>query len=179
MLKGTQVGLRPMVSEDVWYLYRWYNDQRVMEDLGLRRALFCVSVDEERAIVEKKLTSPTNRDFMIVDLGTEKSIGWTGLSHIDLRNSSAEMDLVIGEVSEWGRGKGAEAARMMVAHAFEVMNLHRVYLRVPCYNERAIACFKASGLVIEGTLRDDHHHHGDFASSYVMSALRVEEGRRR
>ncbi len=178
MLKGTQVGLRPMVSEDVWHLYKWYNDQRVIEDLGLRHALFCISVDEERSIVEKKLTSPTNRDFMIVDLGTEKAIGWTGLSHIDLRNSNAELDLVIGEVSEQGRGKDVEAARMMVAHAFEVMNLHRVYLRVPCYNDGAIACYRAAGFELEGTLRDDHYHHGRPASSHIMSVLRAEEGRR-
>lgn len=178
MLKGVQVGLRPMESEDVWHLYRWYNDQRVLEDLGLRHALFCVSVEEERAIVEKKLSSPTNRDFIIVDLGTEKAIGWAGLSHIDLRSSSAEMDLVIAEVSEWGRGKGTEAARMLVAHAFEVMNLHRVQLRVPSYNEGAIACFTAAGFAIEGTLRDDHRHRGEFVSSHLMSVLRAEGGRR-
>jgi RimJ/RimL family protein N-acetyltransferase len=178
MLKGEQVGLRPMASEDVWHLYKWYNDRRVVEDLGLRHGLFCVSVDEERAIVEKKLTSPTNRDFIIVDLGMGKAIGWAGLSHIDLRNSSAKLDLVIGEISERGQGKEEEAARMMVAHAFEVMNLHRVYLRVPCYNDRAIACFKASGFEIEGTLRDDHHHNGELASSHIMSVLRDEEGRR-
>jgi RimJ/RimL family protein N-acetyltransferase len=174
MLKGTQVGLRPMVSEDVWHLLRWYNDQRVLEDLALRRAMFAVSIDEERAIVERKLTSPTNRDFIIVDLGSDKAIGWAGLSHIDLRNASARLDLVIGEVSEWDRGKGTEAARMMAAHAFEVMNLHRVHLRVACYAKRAIACFSAAGFEVEGTMRDDHFHQGRYASSHLMSAVRNE-----
>lgn len=176
MISGTKVGLRPMVSDDVWHLLRWYNDQRVLEDLGLRRGLFAVSIDEERSIVEKKLSSPTNRDFIIVDLGSDKAIGWAGLSHIDLRNSSARLDLVIGEVQEWGRGKGTEAAGMMAEHAFMVMNLHRVYLRVTCHNQRAIACFTAAGYKVEGTLRDDHYHHGGYASSHIMSAVR-EEGR--
>jgi RimJ/RimL family protein N-acetyltransferase len=165
-----------MQSDDVWHLFRWYNDQRILEDLGLRHALFCVAIEEERAIVEKKLSSPTNRDFMIVDLAADRTIGWTGLSHIDLRNSSAELDLVIGEVQEWGLGKGTEAARMMVQHAFEVMNLHRVYLRVTCRNQRAIACFTASGFSVEGTLRDDHHHRGRYASAHIMCVLRDEGG---
>jgi RimJ/RimL family protein N-acetyltransferase len=178
MLKVMQVGLRPMESEDAWHLFKWFNDQRVLEGLGHHHALFCVSVEEERAIVEKKLTSPINRDFIVVDLGTERPIGWTGLSRIDLRNSSADLDLVIGEPSEWDKGKGTEAARTMVEHAFEVMNLHRVQLRVACHNARAIACFTASGFAVEGTLRDDHFHRGEFASSHIMSALRDEGGRR-
>jgi len=178
MLRGRTVGLRPMQSEDAWHLFKWFNDQQVIEDLGLRHALFCVSIDEERAIVQKMLTSPTNRDFMVVDLGTEGAIGWAGLSHIDLRNSTADLHVIIGEPSEWGLGKGGEATRMVVEHAFEIMNLHRVQLRVACHNARAIACFTASGFDVEGTIRDDHRHQGEFASSYLMSVLRDEGGRR-
>jgi hypothetical protein len=50
---------------------------------------FLLSVDEERAIVEKKLTSPTNRISSSLT-SDGKPIGWAGLSHIDLRNSSAK-----------------------------------------------------------------------------------------
>lgn len=167
-----------MVSEDSWLLYKWFNDQRVLEDMGLKHALFCVSVEEERAKVSKRLASPTDRDFIIVDLVSERSIGWAGLSHIDLRNSSAEVNIVIGEPQEWDSGKGTEAARMLVEHAFEVMNMHRLYLRVAEYNRRAIEWFTASGFTIEGTMRDDHYHHGRYASSHLMSVLRDEGGRR-
>ncbi|MBI0583093.1 MAG: GNAT family N-acetyltransferase [Methanomassiliicoccus sp.] len=177
MLKGDLVGLRPMESEDAWHLFRWFNDQRVLEDLGLRRALFCVSIEEQRKIVEQKLSSPHDRDFMVIDLAEQKAIGWAALSHIDQRNAIAELNVVIGEPGEWDRGKGTEAARMMVDHAFEVMNMHRVHLRVPSRNARAVACFTACGFVIEGTARDDHHHRGRFASSHLMSVLRDEGGR--
>ena len=33
MIRGGQVGLRPMVSEDSWLLYKWFNDQRVLENI--------------------------------------------------------------------------------------------------------------------------------------------------
>ncbi len=178
MMKGRQVGLRPMLSEDAWLLYRWFNDQRVLEDMGLRHTLFCVSVEEERSRVSKKLASPTDRDFIVVDLVSDHPIGWAGLSHIDLRNSSAEIDIVIGDPREWDRGKDAEAARLLVEHAFEVMNMHRIYARVADENRRGIACLEASGLTVEGTMRDDHHHRGRFASSHLMSVLRDEGGRR-
>ncbi|NLT37335.1 MAG: GNAT family N-acetyltransferase [Methanomassiliicoccus sp.] len=172
------MGLRPMLSEDSWLFYKWFNDQRVLADMGLKHALFCVSVEEERARIGKKLSSPTDRDFIIVDLESEHAIGWAGLSHIDLRNSTAEVNVVIGEPQEWDSGKGIEATRMLVDHAFEVMNMHRLYLRVAEYNERAIACFTTSGFTVEGTMKDDHYHHGKYASSHLMSILREEGGRR-
>jgi RimJ/RimL family protein N-acetyltransferase len=178
MLRGKQIGLRPMTSEDAWLLFGWFNDHRVVEDLGLQRAIFCVPLDEERSIVAGKLSSPTDRDFIILDLAPDRAIGWAGLSHIDLRNAMAEMNLVIGVPAEWDHGKGTEAARMLVDHAFEVMNLHRIYARVPARNHRAVGCFTAAGLEVEGTMRDDHHHRGRYASSLLMSVLREEGGRR-
>lgn len=177
MLRGAKIGLRPMQTEDVWHLFKWFNDQQVLENIGRRSGLFCVSVEEERAAVEMMLTSPTNRDFMVIDLGTDMAVGWAGLSEIDLRHASARLEIVIGDPSEWDQGKGTEATRMVREHAFEVMNLHRLHLRVPCRNARAVTCFMAGGFIIEGTLRDDHFHRGRFASSYVMGALRDEGGR--
>jgi RimJ/RimL family protein N-acetyltransferase len=177
MLRGRQIGLRPMTSEDAWLLYGWFNDDRVVKDLGLQQALFCVSMEEERTIVSTKLSSPTDRDFIAVDLAAGRAIGWVGLSHIDLRNAMAELNVVIGVPGEWDQGKGTEATRLLVDHAFEVMNLHRAYLRVPERNRRAVRCFTSAGLTVEGTLRDDHHHCGRYASSLLMSALRDEGGR--
>jgi len=174
MIRGEVIGLRPLQTEDVWLLFKWFNDQRVVGDLGCRHALFCVSIEEERRIVERKLASPDNRDFVIVDLAADRAIGWTGLSHIDQRNASAELDLIIGEVAERGKGREVAAARMMVEHAFDGLNLHRLYARVPGYNAAAIAVLAAAGFEEEGVLRDDHYHHGRFASSVMMSALRDE-----
>jgi RimJ/RimL family protein N-acetyltransferase len=174
MLKGKNIGLRPLQTEDVWLLYKWFNDRRVLEDLGARHALFCVAMEEERRIVERRLSSPIDRDFIVMDLGNDRAIGWVSLSHIDQRNSATELEIIIGEVSEWGKGRGREAVSVLVDHAFSVMNLHRVHLRVPEYNQRAIVCFTACGFQKEGVLRDDHHHLGAYMSSLAMSVLRNE-----
>jgi RimJ/RimL family protein N-acetyltransferase len=174
MLKGTNVGLRPLQSEDVWSLYKWFNDQKVLEILGLRKAMFCVPMEEERRMVEERLNSPTTKDFIIMDLQAGRALGWASLSHIDHRNADAELSVVIGEVSEWDNGWDEEAANMLVDHAFFIMNLHRVYARVPEYNERTISCLILCGFQKDGVLRDDHFHHGAYRSSYLMSRLRPE-----
>ena len=40
MLEGKSVGLRLLETDDAWLLYRWFNDQRVLEDLGAEHLYF-------------------------------------------------------------------------------------------------------------------------------------------
>jgi RimJ/RimL family protein N-acetyltransferase len=174
MLSGKRLGLRPLQTEDVWPLYKWFNDKRVTEDMGAQHTLFYVSLDEEKRAVEKKITSNSERDFIIQLLDGGAPIGLISLNKIDLRNGSAEMQLIIGESKEWGKGYGKEATRLLQDYAFNVLNMHRIHLRVPEYNKRAIACAKGSGFRKDGTFRDDHFHLGAFMSSHLMSILREE-----
>lgn len=174
MIIGKKVGLRPLQSEDAWLLYKWHNDRRVTEDLGIQDALFCVSMDEERGRVERMITSGSDRHLIIRLLGDGRDIGLISLHRLDPRNSSAELRIIIGEPSEWDKGYGGDAVKLLVDYAFNVLNLHRIYLRVTEYNKRAIACFRTSGFEREGVLRDDHFHLGAYMSSHLMSILRDE-----
>ena len=45
---------------------------------------------------------------------------------------------------------GRETVRLALGYAFDVLELHRVGLRVVAYNEQAIRCFRACGFVVEG-----------------------------
>ncbi|MGD0056975.1 MAG: GNAT family protein [Methanomassiliicoccales archaeon] len=174
MLKGKRVGLRPLESKDSWLLHRWFNDKRVLEDLGAQHVSFCVSLDREFHIVDDMMASRSKRYFMIQSLDGARDIGLIGLDKIDFRNASAELQIIIGEVEYWGKGLGSEAIRVLLDHAFARMNLHRVDLRVADYNDRAIACYKACGFQAEGRLRHDHFHKGGYRDSFVMSILKEE-----
>lgn len=177
MLKGTRVGLRPLESRDSWLLHKWFNDQRVLEDLGAQHISFCVSMDREFHIVDEMLANKSKRYFLIQSLDGNRDIGLVGLDKIDQRNASAELKIVIGEVDCWGKGLGSDAIRVLLDHAFALMNLHRIYLRVADYNDRAIACYKACGFQPEGRLRHDHFHKGAYRDALIMSILREDFGR--
>ncbi|WP_019177733.1 GNAT family N-acetyltransferase [Methanomassiliicoccus luminyensis] len=176
MLKGERVGLRPLQTEDVWLLYRWHNDERVTEGLGAQRPLFAASMEEEKRAAERMVSSIAERGYVILQLQDGKPIGWASLSRIDRRNGAADLQIVIGEPSCWGQGLGREAVRLVLDHAFMVLNLHRVQARVPEYNDRAVRCFEESGFRRDGTFRDDHFHHGEHCSTLLMSVLRGEHG---
>jgi RimJ/RimL family protein N-acetyltransferase len=174
MIKGERVGLRPLETEDAISLFKWFNDQRVLEDLGAEHIYFCVSLEEERAMVEKMLLDSRSKFFIILRLEGNRPIGLIGLANIDQRNAGCELRIVVGEVEEWGQGNGEDAVRALLRHAFETMNMHRVWLRVADYNQRARRMYARCGFRDDGALREDHYHKGQWQSARVMSLLESE-----
>jgi RimJ/RimL family protein N-acetyltransferase len=174
MLLGDKVGLRPLETQDVYPLLKWFNDQQVLEDLGAEHISFCVSLEEEQVIVERMLRDVSAHWFIIVKLQELEPIGIIGLVNMDERNASAEMRLVIGEVKEWGKGMGEEASRLLLDYAFNSRNMHRIWLRVAEYNHRAIRLYNKCGFVEEGRSRHDHYHQGKWQDALRMSILQSE-----
>jgi RimJ/RimL family protein N-acetyltransferase len=174
MFEGKKVGLRLMQSEDVWLLYRWFNDQRVLENLGSNHGYFCVSMDEEKAVVEKMLQDRKAMNFIIVRRDGNEPVGYIGLASIDDRSASAELRVIVGEAGEWDKGLGEEAIRLLLEHAFKARNLHRIWLRVAEYNARAIACYRKCGFKDEGRMRHDHYHKAAWRDALSMSILDSE-----
>jgi RimJ/RimL family protein N-acetyltransferase len=174
MLRGERVGLRPLETQDVYSLLKWFNDQRVLEDLGAEHISFCVSLEEEKVTLERMLRDLHAQWFIIVKLDDLEPIGITGLTNMDERNASAEMRLIIGEAKEWGKGLGEEALNLLLSFGFDSRGLHRIWLRVAEYNQRAIRLYKKCRFVEEGRSRHDHYHKGQWQDAHLMSILDTE-----
>lgn len=98
-----------------------------------------------------------------------------GVSHEDRR---AKLALGILDPTLLGQGLGRQAIRLMLAHAFGPMGLHRVDLRVLAFNERAIRCYRACGFIQEGRERESARVGGTWHDDLVMGILAQEfEGR--
>jgi RimJ/RimL family protein N-acetyltransferase len=73
-----------------------------------------------------------------------------------------------------GMGLGREAIRLVARHAFGVLGLHRIGLRVVAYNTRAIRCYRACGFVVEGREREAAYVAGERHDDVVMGLLAHE-----
>jgi RimJ/RimL family protein N-acetyltransferase len=93
---------------------------------------------------------------------------------IDWRNRSAIVGIVIGDKSQWGKGYGTDAMRVLMRLAFDKMNLHRLALHVFDYNTRAIASYEKCGFKREGVLRGDHFARGKYHDTILMAILESE-----
>ena len=81
---------------------------------------------------------------------------------------------MIGEKQFWDLGFGTEAMHLLCKVGFEMLNLHRIMLRVLSDNARAIKAYEKVGFVHEGTLREANFKNGKYIDMHVMSILRSE-----
>jgi len=176
MIKGKHVGIRPLQSDDAWILFKWYNDPKGTGDLGIREPRPSVSLEEEMELTQDKIGKRTVRPFIVQDLDLNIPAGLAELTHIDLKNASAKIFLVIGEPELFTDGFFLESLALVLGVAFRNMNLHRIEVRIPAYNDRLIRLYKASGFEEEGRLRHDHFRHGGYVDSIILSKIRCIGG---
>jgi RimJ/RimL family protein N-acetyltransferase len=170
-LIGEKIYLRPFEKADAPIVAPWFNDPEVTRSLVIYRP---VSLKFEEDFIEK-----ANQDERTLALGiaikaTDKLIGATGFHQIDFRNRHASFGIVIGDKAEWGKGYGTEATRLLVNHAFQSLNLHRVWLHAHEFNERGLRSYKRVGFKEEGILRQDCFREGRYWNTIVMGILREE-----
>ena len=176
MIKGKHVGIRPLQSDDAWILFKWFNDPKVTNDLGVREPRPSISLEEEMEIAQEKIGKRSVRPFLVHDLDLDIPAGFAELNHIDVKNASAKMFLVIGEPELFSDTFFTESLGLVVNVAFRNMNLHRLEVRVPAYNERFIRLYTSSGFELEGRLRHDHFRHGSYVDSVILSKIRDDGG---
>ena len=176
MIKGKHVGIRPLQSDDAWILFKWFNDPKVIDDLGIREPRPSISLEEEMEIVQDKIGKRSVRPFLVQDLDLDVPGGLAELTHIDVKNASAHVFLVIGEPHLFTDVFFLDSLEMVVNVAFQTMNLHRIEVRVPAYNERLIGLYLTSGFEVEGRLRHDHFRHGNYVDSVILAKIREERG---
>ncbi len=134
-------------------LYRWACDPKLLRltsgvplDISFKRfkELFFDQLP--------KYNSEHEQLFAILDR-SNRLIGRVGLFGIDPRGGTAELGILIGDPSDWGRGFGRAAVAAMVDHAFDALGLSAITLHTYPDNLRAQRAFAAAGFRCQRQLR--------------------------
>jgi diamine N-acetyltransferase len=112
--------------------------------------------------------------FTIYERATWQPIGNCGIHAIDWVNRRTEVGIMIGEPSARGKGYGTEAMRLLLDHAFTVLNLHSVMLSVYGYNLPAQRSYAKVGFTEIGRRRESRWHNGRFWDEIYMDILAAE-----
>ncbi|MGD8487090.1 MAG: GNAT family protein [Chloroflexota bacterium] len=173
ILRSARLYLRPAERDDVPTFVEWLSDAEVGEGLANRAPWSLVA--EERWFDElQRVQGKSVWHFVICLREGGRPIGFAALESIDHANGSTELGLGIGEHSEWDRGYGTEAVGVLLDFAFGELRLHRVFLHVFDFNERAIHVYEQAGFRLEGTKREAFYRHGRYHGVHVMGILRHE-----
>jgi RimJ/RimL family protein N-acetyltransferase len=177
-LNGERVVLRPFVGDDVPAMAEAIADPEVRKLTG---SVNSSTEQPDEAFGEERLRAwystraehDDRLDLAIVDRETGDCVGEAVLNEWEPENASCNFRILIGPRGR-DRGLGTEATRLVLAHAFETISLHRVSLEVYAFNPRAQRAYEKVGFVTEGVRRDALRFDGEWVDSVLMSVLAPE-----
>jgi RimJ/RimL family protein N-acetyltransferase len=150
MSERPEVSLRPFEPGDAGAAHRWFNNPEATRTLMEQRQSF--SPAEAEAWVRRAMDdSGEDRKYAIVVEGYEEPVGFTALYGL-FRQTAPELGALIGDEVR-GKGVGRRAEALTIAKAFDEFGAHRVYGRIPAYNEAAKRVVTSLGWRHEGTMR--------------------------
>lgn len=174
MLHGKNTRLRAIEKGDLPLLVKWLNDREVTAHLITYRP---ISEAEQNIWFENVLKSNPDERPLIIEISENNQwipIGDCEFENIDWRSRCGEVGISIGEKQYWGKGYGTDAFQTLVNYGFEMLNLHRIFLRVYGENLRAIHSYEKIGFVKEGLLREAIYKNGKYLDVVVMSLLQPD-----
>lgn len=169
---GEKIYLRALEAEDVKNYYHWLNDPEVTKYTS--HGIFPVTREEEEKWYSEVAKSKNTIVLAIVDKKTDTHIGNCTIQNINWTNRHAEYAVIIGEKKFWRKGIGTEVAKLLIEHAFNRLNLNKVWLGVNTQNKGAVRSFEKAGFVREGILRQEIYRNGRYYDVVRMSILKQE-----
>ena len=163
--------LREIKREDIPIINKWRNDSSLIDLLGAPYRYINQDVDYAWFDEYMKHRGNTVR-CAIIEEGKDDILGLISLTSVDYLNQCAELHIMVGSEENQGRGIGTFAVKMMINHAFNNMNLHRLELTVLADNKRAIHLYEKCGFIYEGCMRKSRYKNGKFVDMLIYAVLK-------
>lgn len=149
-LEGNEIYLRPLSFEDIEGPYlTWFNDKDICKFNSHHR----FPITKEELIAFVKDIDKHNDNLVLAAIRKKDSyhVGNVSLQGIDWINRSAEMASIIGTKGTEGLRYTVEAIELIIEHAFEQLNIRRVY--GGSFNPVIDYIMQSLGFTVEGKRR--------------------------
>lgn len=170
-LEGERVRLRGLAPTDEGALVAILADPDVTAGLGLW-ALRPFGAPDVAALLRP--AGSTLVRWAVEDREDGALIGLVWLAAIDQRDRHADLQLLIGPPSRWGRGRGREAASLATAFGFAHLGLLKVTAEIPVPLGAARRVADHLGFALEGTFRRNRLVDGALVDVDALAAFADE-----
>jgi len=167
-LEGERVRLRPLEPADSEY-YKWFNDPEVCA--GNSHCVYPMTQDDVHEYVNRKDNLPLAIVLPGVDMNLH--IGNIALHDIHPINRSADMALIIWYKIAWGMGYGTEACNLIINHAWNALNLHRITCGTFSTNVGMMRLAEKLGFVQEGVRKQAAWKNGEWVDVVEYGLLNI------
>lgn len=168
MSEKPTVSLRPFEPADASAVHRWFNNPEATRTLMEKRESFTLENAKGWTAAAVAGEGP-DRKFAIVVEGYDEPVGFTALYGL-FAQMAPELGCMIGDDVR-GKGVGRRAEALTIAKAFDQFGAHRVYGRIPAFNEAAKRVVTSLGWTYEGTLRSHVARDGELFDLEVWGVL--------
>ena len=174
-LYGDLVAIEPLCADHDAGLVAAAKDEEVFAWLPYPRP---ADIEQARSWIEAALADRRAHrrfPFAVLNAETGSMIGSTSYWDFDAHNAHVEIGSTWLSRTTWGTGRNAEAKLLLLAHAFETLELERVAFRTDIRNERSQRAIERLGARKEGVHRHEmRRRDGSWRDSVHYSILRSE-----
>lgn len=173
-IEGKRIYLREVRLSDVnEQYYRWLNDGEVSQFLETR--FFPQSLASIEKYVENLSISCDSVFLAIIIKKTNKHIGNIKIGSINWIHRFADVALVLGDKTNWGKGYATEAIKLIVDYAFTTLNLHRLNAGIYANNVGSLKAFLKAGFKEEGTQRKARFFRDKYVDEKIVGIVNTNK----
>lgn len=170
-IEGEHIYLREIRLSDANKTYcKWMNDPDITRYLESRFEKWSIKKLED--YVAKIQDDPNYVFLSIILKDGKKHIGNIKIGPINWIHKFADVGLIIGEKSFWGRGLATEVLKLIIDYAFNTLNLHKLTAGAYANNVGSIRAFEKAGFLIEGIKKKHYLYNGYYADSLLLGIFR-------
>jgi RimJ/RimL family protein N-acetyltransferase len=143
----------------------WINDTEVNMYLETRGGY---TIDLLKSYIEEQYKNEVY--FWAIHLkDSNKHIGNIKVDPIDLKTTSGEYGILMGDKLNWGKGYAKESSIRIIAYCFKELKLSKVTLGVVEANVKAVCLYEKMGFIIDDVKKDVGIYNQKMCNSLRMS----------
>jgi len=173
MLNADRVILRAIERTDLAQMLAWRNNPRLRQFFRERREL---TMSDQNAWFDRVRSAGSDAVMFAIEARpTGRLVGACGLCYINWIDRTAEISIYVGAEGAYVDAVQAPSAcRALIEHAFDNLNLHRLWAEVYEFDMRKQALFEALAFRVDGRLRGQRFHAGAHHDSLIFGRLRAD-----
>ncbi|UEX89391.1 GNAT family N-acetyltransferase [Staphylococcus ratti] len=160
--------LRALEEKDLSFVHELNNTQSIMSYWFEEPYQ---SLSELKYLFNKHVLDEAERRFIIED--DDKTVaGIVELVEINYIHRNCEIQIIVKPEFS-GKGFAQFGFKEAIDYAFNILNMHKIYLYVDVDNKKATHIYEKLGFEIEGLLKEHFYTKGQYKSAYLMSLLKT------
>lgn len=173
-IKGDLIDLvclnEEIVEKSNWY--NWFNDEENMK--YMQKHYYPNTKTKQMNFYKNEIENNVSKlQLGIVNKKDNELIGVISLNGIDFFNKECEISGLISEKKYQNFKYFLEACRLLIKHAFDTLNMHRIYGGSIIKEVDEMFC-RVLGFTHEGIRRKSVYKNGTYHDAYCHSILREE-----